>query len=360
MEEKFIEEFNKAFEEKKLLHTKYKKSINKNCFYYLLSGIPFLYFYDTSFLLAILSSSPIYLYGLKNMFKFTYKDIKLEFNIREKFYIEETTCYKEVLKEYREIILRLSDLFDKNKVNSLVDIQSSFVFMQKNGYLSENHIWKYKNLIDKMYLKNKGISIIGGYGVCRDLSRMLNDLLKNMNFYTVHTSIIMDWIEEYETLHSFDSIEYLCKNLNIDMTCLVHLIKKIDDDYFSEYFDDGIGEIRVKNVFNHSIVSTENNGKVYHFDPTNHLYFKNFDKKHITFYEEEYPLKVSFREYRKEKKHLLGLPNPDKEEIYNLYNEYYIKNLLEREKLYQKFYEDNKESYQRINEKVKIINKHWK
>ena len=90
------------------------------------------------------------------------------------------------------------------------------------------------------------------------------------------------------------------------------------------------------------------------------MYFKNYDKKHITFYEEDNPLKVSFKKYRKEKKHLLGLPTPDKEELYSLYNEYYIKNLLERERIFQNFYESNKESYQRINEKVKIINKYWK
>ena len=362
MEEKFIEEMNKLLEEKKILSSKYRNDLNKNMYYYLSSGIPFLCLYNTSMMLAILSSSPIYIYSLKNLLKLACVEVEVEFNIRYKKYIEETTCYKELLKEYKEIILRLSDLFDKNKISSLVDIQSSFVFMQKNGYLSGNHIWKYKSLRNYIYLKNMGLPVFGGYGVCRDLSYMLNYLLKNMNFDTIPLLIKCDLIETDERLYSLYSIENLCQILKVDLNNIPDFLFENDKLIYSQSRENNHdSQINHKKVpFNHVIISTECSGKAYHFDPTNHMYFKNYDRKHITFYEEEYPLKVSFREYRKEKKHLLGLPNPDKEYIYNLYNEYYIKNLSERERIFQNFYESNKESYQRINEKVKIINKYWK
>lgn len=362
MEEKFIEEMNKLLEEKKVLSSKYRKDLNKNMYYYILSGIPLLCLYNTSAMLATLSSAPIFIYSLKNLFKLTPVDVKLEFNIRYKNYIEETTCYKEALKEYREIILKLSDLFDKNKINSLVDIQSSFVFMQKNGYLSENHSWKYRSLIEKMHLKNLGIPIISGCGVCRDLSYMFNDLLKNMDFYTIPLLIKSDWIEGEERLYSLSSIENLCQSFNIDLSNIPEFLIENDKIIYPEQKEnDQENEIsHKKNSFNHVIVSTEYKGEVYHFDPTNHLYFKNYDKKHITFYEQDKSLRISFREYRKEKKKLLSLSNPNKVELYNLYNEYYLKNLLERERIFQEFYEANKESYQRVNEKVKMINKYWK
>lgn len=234
MEEKFIEEMNKLLEEKKILSSKYRNDLNKNMYYYLSSGIPFLCLYNTSMMLAILSSSPIYIYSLKNLLKLACVEVEVEFNIRYKKYIEETTCYKELLKEYKEIILRLSDLFDKNKISSLVDIQSSFVFMQKNGYLSGNHSWKYKNLIDKLYLKNEGISIIDGYGVCRDLSYMLNDLLKSMNFYTMPLLIKANWIEDDERLYSLYNIENLCKFLNVDLNNIPDFLIKNDELIYSQ------------------------------------------------------------------------------------------------------------------------------
>lgn len=358
MEEKFLEEVNKLLKENQELFTQNKKNINKNIIYFILSEISFLPFYNINLLLVFISILSSFIYNLKKINDLIEENIELEIYIKYKKYIEETYYYKEVLKEYKELILRLTDLFDKNKINSLVDIQSSFVFMQKNGYLSKEHIWKYKNLINKMYLKNDGISIINGGGVCRDLSHMLNDLLKNMDFYTIPTIIRIDGGEASERLHSFYSIETLCQILNIDIDRLSPSIKKIDDSFYSEIDENKIEE-NIKNIFNHVVVSTEYNGKVYHFDPTNHLYFKSYDEEHLSFYDEDTILQVGFREYGEENKHLLSLPNPNKEEIYSLYNEYYVKNLLERERIYQKFYEDNKENYKRINEKIKIINKYW-
>lgn len=246
--------------------------------------------------------------------------------------------FKEVEKQ---IVVDVARLFDDLKISSLTQIHAAFVFLLKGGYLSFAHHWNYK-VLENIHYSYLIAPLLTGGGCCRNIASLLTSIEEQMGLNVCNTLLVsseIDWNNylmsalKYSTIFhdldaSFPKCPYL-KDLPIKERIKEKksLLKKLKINY------------------NHLIVSTIENEIVTHFDPTKHCYLENGRTGYLKYYNQNrqmkalslYPIMIKS-----------GMKNPEKEELYDRYEQSFLECFFKYEKRFQQFYKEHQKKYYEI------------
>ena len=160
------------------------------------------------------------------------------------------------IKNYKKIIDNFSNVLNEQNITDPQHIYEYYNYAMWNGYFSQNHELMY-SLDRKLYIKNSGMSIMSGKGVCLNYADMLSMIFKKMGF------------------KSYMAICYVNPdNIKIEKIRTDKGIERNIDQNNSEMPDNFILDNVSKILGNHAITCVEYNGEIYIFDPTNLLYFE--------------------------------------------------------------------------------------
>lgn len=117
--------------------------------------------------------------------------------------MERNPEFRENIQIYEEVVQRICELFIKLNVHEdPVKIYENFIYMYKNGFLSNNGI--YSNILSEKCKKIEGVGYIPidisgiillyGYGVCRHTTDFLSHIYQNLGYdssqlFTYHPSL---------------------------------------------------------------------------------------------------------------------------------------------------------------------------
>ena len=277
--------------------------------------------------------------------------------------LEIKNLYNTFIKNYN----KLNNIFD---FNNPIEIYILFNYLLYSGYLSKDKTFEFNNNlkdIDGIISTN----IINGNGVCRHISSMLSDILKDRNIENYKIGVYCESFDynfkineiEEKKYDKEELIEYITKNIRN-----ITLRKKIINE-ISNYIDSGKNiEISLNKTSNNSIndklignhvinyvIYNENN---YFLDPTQFRIYQNNDDK---FYDINGTLTFKLML----SKILNNGSDYDKliksfKKNYNTISIIYEKEILEKTKeicknnrdIFDKFYDENKELYNDITNKL--------
>ena len=106
---------------------------------------------------------------------------KREKNLRKQ--VDQRIKYIKIIEEYNRFLLVLRNFMKTLGLNSEIENAIALAWLERNGYLSFN-----KNITNGQEAKNEilgryGMSILGGYCVCRNISEMAYDVLRLLDYY---------------------------------------------------------------------------------------------------------------------------------------------------------------------------------
>lgn len=264
-----------------------------------------------------------------------YKNIKL---IQEM--IEQTLpqygLYKNLILEYDKVIKKYIEMLYKLNKTNLIDIQATTQFLLVNGYFSKKHKYFYRgncdySIVDNLLYQGVSPTICSGYGVCRHNAAFLNYILTKMGFDSHVVSMKLKPTSRVERLENSGVYLGDVKSLNK----VEALIEKI-------------------RLYNHAIVVTLYNDHIYFFDNTNGFFYDRYGKRLIYCDNKSVKMKSNFNKRFKD----IGNYNILlKSELYNTYNEYMKKNIQDNLPIFDQFYEENKATYKKIDNKIRVLKK---
>lgn len=109
-------------------------------------------------------------------------DFKSDYKLRERVFLEEEKLYKDTIDNYNNLIYELASLIKKLGYNNGLDSSILLSYLINAGYLSNEMKFTKKGQDDKISSK-LGISIIDGYGVCRNYAAMHKDIFGYLSLY---------------------------------------------------------------------------------------------------------------------------------------------------------------------------------
>lgn len=249
-----------------------------------------------------------------------------------------TDEHKQLKSMYDEILNNTAILYKSIDLSEPVSIFATYVYMYRKGYFSHNQKFLYSSNM-KDFAKLNGIDVIRGTGVCRSIASFLTDIYNqmNMNSYNMPVNVQVEILKKMKELSiiTLESDEDAKKFVKI-ITMLTKYIK----------------------IPNHMITMVEHNDKNYIFDPTNDAFLQYYNPFKISIpTEENLFIKNTTFSLVNIIQNLMGI-YPDGINIpkkinqikkstisYDEYEKIYLetlKNCLENDKLFQEFYNSNK------------------
>lgn len=257
--------------------------------------------------------------------------------------LKNSTDYKDLKVVYNEVLNNVSELFKQLEMNDPISVFSSFVYMTRAGYLSND-----KNIEYNMDLKDlkgmAGLDILRGKGVCRNFASLLKDVYTEMGY----ESNVLPVYTTREAINSF-------KNLSV-----------LDKSYKSKETEQTVKAIltitKILRLANHLITTVRDHENCYILDPTNDgfllpsstfKYMTSDDPKKTMVFKPLNSIRQDPHIF-KLLNHLKGnsITRDEYEKIYLSAQDKLLKNL----DMLEKFYEENQELYQEIVSKTKDMN----
>lgn len=97
-------------------------------------------------------------------------------------YTIEEYKYEDAIKEYNRYLLLVRDFLKKLDLSSSLEYSIAVAYLIHNGYLTYDKKFRNDETKDEVHTRY-GMSIIRGYGVCRNFSDINFDLLRLLDFY---------------------------------------------------------------------------------------------------------------------------------------------------------------------------------
>ena len=101
---------------------------------------------------------------------------------RNKNVLEEQNKYNDIIIDYDYLITKLANFIKSLGYASSLDTSILISYLIDNGYLSIDNSFKKKEL-DDFLLSRLGLSVLEGYGVCRNYSSFHNDVFKKLDIF---------------------------------------------------------------------------------------------------------------------------------------------------------------------------------
>lgn len=289
-----------------------------------------------------------------NMLFFSYNVLsKNNTKTKEIVYIEK--LYNEIIKDFNRLN-KLFNFIDPNEIFSL------YAYALHNGYLSKGKKYTHDSTIsfDKI-TKLYGVNIMTGKAVCRHNSAMLRDIYNDLCYQSLSLSVFTD-----QNINLFyDMASGTCNN-DLYKKNLNDLVngKSIEEVFFElikekSYLLEVLDELRISN---HALTEVIYDGKGYFFDSTNESILKMSNG--YLFDENGSVLSLSIK---RTKRHNSKTETKNIIEKLFLPETTYKEDLVKIEKakkvyddnkdLLEKFYLENHEKYEEIDNILSKINK---
>ena len=195
---------------------------------------------------------------------------KLELSLRQNKYKSKT--FEELEYYYATYITKICNLLRKLNIdNNQIEVYQFLVTLCKQGYISQDKNYEYscENMIDISERSMIGSSIVTGYGVCRNLSYLIHDVLNELGY---DTDIVFLNVPNIKNIKYKDK-EYSDKMLSSYILAKIDLLKESSNtDNFSIKLQ---RQDKFRKIHgNHLIIGMEENNQYLLLDPTNEtLYF---------------------------------------------------------------------------------------
>lgn len=281
---------------------------------------------------------------------------------------------------YQEFIInynRLNKVFD---LNDPIQISTMFNYLLYKGYLSvgkrfeflDQKIWDVDGL--------DGVNVIVGKAVCRHISAILGDILNNYGIesfqlfvYSMGYRVDVTIIEQQK--YTKEELVSWVQTHIIDEQTYEFLINVIEDfiDKKNENIELSAKVIENKNILdrifgNHVITFSVKDGKSYYLDPTRaRIYRTSEDDKNILYDDEFASISIrllqsivlnDFKTYLKMRENLVKRYSNITSEVEQRMVMDTIMKCNNNEDIFEQFYNENRELYDSISNKVlRIIRK---
>lgn len=228
----------------------------------------------------------------------------------------------EIKKLYKDFLNHYKKLNEKLELSNPIEISTLHTLLVYSGYLSKNQNFQVYN--DKTdFCELLGVNIFKGYGVCRNISSMLTDLLQTRGYFAHNVSVYSKTEEEEK-----------------------HPIKLTLS----------------KTSGNHRITYVETDGINYFLDPTNHSFYQLDREKKHRIYNSTDELLIKKLELKglKNRMNIYKKMSTNKdisEEETNKKEKEALKKISGNLGLLKEFYEENKELLMEAGYKVENIQK---
>ena len=282
-----------------------------------------------------------------------------------------TTDVKELREMYNLFVKNYNKLNKAFDFNDPLQIQTLYYFLYRNGYLSVNHEFIFKNKAKSDTIPSiLGTDIINGKGVCRNISGLFSDIL---NDYGIEAYNIGVFINGYYVLQSRSLLKSTKDDLKkwIDERLPEGLRKDIElcsiDNLKDEYYKLKIVDRDLKPILkltgNHAITYAFNEGKEYFLDPTQEsMYRKGVDGKAYDQSSKVEINKLSSRIFLGDEDRYNNLmsrlrlmyPTITHEEEYETIRK--VKKLIDENKdMFERFHQENEELINDISKKLLLL-----
>lgn len=250
-----------------------------------------------------------------------------------------TEDYQKIEALYQQVLERTSDLLDEFRLYDPISIFAMYVYLYRNGYLSQNH-----QLMYSMGLKDLpglyGADLVSGHAVCRTISSFLHDLYKKAGYSS--------------NLLSVNTSQEVCKNLQ--KLCPTELQKDLKTGSLVKVIVTMTGIVKISN---HMILNVQDARHNYTLDATNDgiLYVKGnrfFVPEHPDLHMENKPVSLAVNRLfnkvgegdasGKKMKEYSSLPSIDMKEYEQIYLET-LRICQENREVLEYFYKENEEIY---------------
>lgn len=98
--------------------------------------------------------------------------------------LDQRLRFNETITEYNRFLLLLRDFVKTLGLNSEIENAVAIAWLVKHGYLSYDKQFSYGKETNREILGRYGISILGGYCVCRNISELAYDILRLLEYYS--------------------------------------------------------------------------------------------------------------------------------------------------------------------------------
>lgn len=185
-----------------------------------------------------------------------------------------TEEHKKLSNLYDQVLDNTISLMEDLDIDNVVEIFATYVYMYRNGYLSNNHEFKY-DIHMKDFSKLLGVDVIRGTGVCRSISSFLTDLY-NKKGYDASTLFVK------ASKESCNNQQKLCDT-------------KLEKTENGGSFASIVGSItKIISFPNHMITTVSDVSKSYILDPTNDGMLYKDSNHRIKISNERYGTMISY------------------------------------------------------------------
>ncbi len=173
--------------------------------------------------------------------------------------------YLEFEKKFSFLLNDLKSMLKNIKMDTPPSIFSSYYYLVRNGFLSINHTFKADNIPNYKFCNAS--SILAGYGVCRNLTFFLTELLRYFSY----------------------------KSYNIEMLLEGQALCKMTDDSFLESEEEEI-PINSTQSFNHEVTLLADGKKSYIMDVMNETFYLIYSNLVYPYENELEPIYTNLKE----------------------------------------------------------------
>lgn len=200
--------------------------------------------------------------------------------------------YQEFVKNYN----KLNKIFD---LNDPIQIHTMFIYLLYKGYLSKNKQFEFSDKESRNIGDLRGADVITGKGVCRHITSMLTDILKdygieagNLGVYSKNYTINIKILDKQK--YTKDELIDCVRTHIIDentYSFIIKLIEKLIDEEKKnielsyEITDDK--NLLKRKIGNHSISVASKDGKIYFLDPTQSRIYRMREDNNGILYDDE-------------------------------------------------------------------------
>lgn len=273
-----------------------------------------------------------------------------------------TRKYSSLISLYNEFLNNYNSLEEKFDINDLHVSMYLFHKLYEEGILSYDHSFKYDDIMQKINSDLNGLFVLNGYGLCRHISPLYVDILRNkgLDANLIYTNTLK--IENINTKNqSYNNLKQ--KEYKKFIIKLLSNYSDYDlDKYLIEFESNNSLE---KLIGNHVLVGVTTNDNIEVLDPTNNAITSKIYCKLINDAIYRYNKNYKNNELLIDEKGRINVITKapmDYEGMFNTSNVSYRKlkrkklyavNLFESEKdVFEKFYDENEEIYNEIHYKL--------
>ena len=295
-----------------------------------------------------------------------------------------TKDVKQIYELYQEFLNNYNKLNKTFELNNPIEIHKMYNYLLENGYLSKDKHFFFSNENVKDIKCLNGVDTITGSSVCRHISAMLTDILNN---YGIEASQVGVYVDDNYTFNNsealYKSMEMFLNNIPEEEIKKSDVLKEIAQEIKLHQkeianlpIESNCEKIKDKrNIFdrkygNHSITYAYKDGKSYYLDPTQNRIYRLNEQYNNQLYDEYGQLLIKFKSslvlsnnsLKKNRmyKHLCDGYDCISKDEENEMIEKTLEKCYNNADIFDKFYDDNKELYNEISNKVLKIKNTYK